>query len=107
DQRVFRALEQVAHDLAVHLDVFDVKNGFIAHMAFTRSGISIMNAEPLPSPLSTQMRPPCISTNFRLIDRPRPVPPYSLAMVASVCLNSVNRLSILSGGMPMPVSVTL
>ena len=66
-----------------------------------------MNAEPLPSSLSIQMRPPCISTNFLLIDRPRPVPPYSLAMVASVCLNSVNRLPILSGGMPMPVSATL
>ena len=32
------------------------------------------------------------------MDSPRPVPPYSLAMVASVCLNSVKRLSILSGG---------
>ena len=66
-----------------------------------------MKVEPLPSSLSTQIRPPCISTNFLLMDRPRPVPPYSLAMVASVCLNSANTVSILSGGMPMPVSATL
>ena len=57
-----------------------------------------MNADPLPISLSTQMRPPCISMNFLVIDRPRPVPPYSEAMVASVCLNSVNRLPIVPAG---------
>jgi hypothetical protein len=31
-----------------------------------------MNLEPLPTSLSTQIRPPCISMNFLLIESPRP-----------------------------------
>ena len=30
----------------------------------TRSGIAKKNVDPAPTSLSTQMRPPCISTNF-------------------------------------------
>jgi hypothetical protein len=52
-----------------------------------------MKVEPLQGSLSTQIRPPCISTNFFVIERPRPEPPYSDAIVASVCLNSVKRLA--------------
>ena len=52
------------------------------------------------------MRPPCISTNFLVMMSPSPVPPNSLAMVASPCWNSANTVSILSGGMPIPVSAT-
>src|SRR4029453_12192401 len=110
DQPVRRALEQRAHDLAVHLVVLDVEDGLRAHAgapSLTRNGISKMNDQPFPSSLSTQIRPPSISTNFLLMRRPRPVPPYSDAMVASVCLNSVKRLAILSGGMPIPLSETL
>src|SRR6185436_17810723 len=103
DELVLRAPEEVAHDLAVHLVVLDVEDGLHAP---TLTGTSKMKVEPLPGALSTQMRPPCISTNFLVIDSPRPVPPYSEAMVASVCLNSVNRPAIFSGWMPMPVSAT-
>src|SRR5438132_14207524 len=33
-----------------------------------------LNVEPLPASLSTQMRPPCSSTNFLASVSPRPVP---------------------------------
>jgi hypothetical protein len=40
--------------------------------------------DPLPSSLSTQMRPPCSSTNFFVMLSPSPVPPNSLAIVGSL-----------------------
>src|SRR6266853_6573140 len=109
DQLVRRALEQVAHDLAVQLVVFDIQDGLRVHAAArsrARRGISKIKVEPVPSSLSTQIRPPCISMNFLLMLRPRPVPPCSLAMVASLCLNSKNTESSWLGAIPIPVSAT-
>jgi len=40
----------------------------------TLIGTVKLNVEPLPSSLSTQILPPCISTNFRASVSPRPVP---------------------------------
>jgi hypothetical protein len=39
------------------------------------------NVDPFPGSLSTQIRPPCSSTNFLVMLSPRPVPPNSLATV--------------------------
>ncbi len=78
DQAVGRAAEQVPDDLAVELVVLDVQDGLHAAASFaTRTGIEKKNVEPLPGTLSTQIRPPCSSTSFLVIDRPSPVPPKS------------------------------
>ena len=37
-------------------------------------GMVNVNVEPLPGSLSSQMRPPCNSTNLRVSASPRPVP---------------------------------
>ena len=65
-----------------------------------------MKVEPSPGLLSTVMSPPIIRQKCRLMARPRPVPPYLLAVVEEACENSWNSLPICSGVMPMPVSVT-
>src|SRR5205085_10261933 len=94
DQLIRRALEEVTHDFAVHRVVLCVEDGLCAHgcastltaagpapfmpaLVAIRSGISKMKVEPLPSSLTAQMRPPCISINFLLMESPSPVPPYS------------------------------
>ena len=50
----------------------------------TRNGIVKEKVDPWPSSLSPQMRPPCSSTNFFVMLNPRPVPPNSRAIVASL-----------------------
>lgn len=37
---------------------------------------------------------------------PKPVPPYRLAVEMSICENDLNSLGSLSGGIPIPVSLT-
>src|SRR5262249_51870362 len=109
DQPVRCALQEVADQPPVHLVVLDVQDGLLAHAtlpASMRSGIVKRNVDPLPSSLSTQIRPPCISTNFLAMLRPSPVPPNSRAIVASACWNSAKSPSIRSLGMPIPVSAT-
>src|SRR5205823_14587764 len=95
DQPVRSAADELTHDFPVVLVVFDVKNCLIAHWCtpvpsaahapspFVRSGTAKKNVQPLPISLSTQMRPPCISTNFFVMLRPSPVPPNSRVTVAS------------------------
>ena len=63
------------------------------------------NVLPLPSSLSTQIRPPCSSTSRFDSARPRPVPSRCSAP-ASVCWNSSKMRSWSSGAMPGPVSAT-
>jgi hypothetical protein len=41
------------------------------------------------------------------MDRPRPVPPYLRLVEPSACWNASKMTFCLSGGMPMPVSLTL
>src|SRR5262249_22058738 len=109
DQPVGGASQQIADDLPVELIVLDVEDRLRAHSALPpgrRSGTEKKKVEPFPGLLSTQIRPPCISTNFRVMLSPSPVPPNSLVMVASPCRNSVKRPSILSWAIPMPVSAT-
>ena len=61
---------------------------------------------PTPAWLSTQIRPPIISTSRLLIASPRPVPPNLRVVEASAWLNAWNRRAICSGVIPMPVSRT-
>ncbi len=42
----------------------------------------------------------------RLIERPRPVPPYLRLVVPSACWKASKMMRCLSEGMPMPVSET-
>ena len=56
--------------------------------------------------LSTLISPPCISTMFLLMARPSPVPPYCCAILLSACWNGLNKLSIASSDIPIPVSCT-
>ncbi|MCY2926474.1 MAG: hypothetical protein NT031_13740 [Planctomycetota bacterium] len=47
------------------------------------SGTSTVKVLPLPNVLCAQMRPPIISTSFRLIASPSPVPPNLRVVDAS------------------------
>ena len=54
----------------------------------------------------TRISPPSRRAISRLIERPRPVPPYLRAVVPSACWNASKISRSLSSGMPMPVSIT-
>ena len=56
--------------------------------------------------LSTQMRPPIISTSCEAMVNPRPVPPYLRVVNDSACVNAANTAACRSLGIPMPVSLT-
>ena len=64
------------------------------------------NVLPSSGSLSTQIRPPISSTSVDEIARPRPVPPNWRVVEPSACLNGSKIACCLSGGMPMPVSLT-
>ena len=61
---------------------------------------------PAPTVLSTQIRPPIMPTSCREMARPRPVPPYFLAVEVSACEKAWKSLPICSCVNPMPVSAT-
>ena len=65
-----------------------------------------MNVLPSPGVLSTRISPPSSRAISRLIERPRPVPPYLRLVVPSACWNASKISCCLSFGMPMPVSRT-
>src|SRR5262245_191020 len=54
----------------------------------TPPGKRTVNTEPLPGLLATVMSPPIMRQKCRLMARPRPVPPYLLAVVEEACENS-------------------
>ena len=66
-----------------------------------------MKVLPSPGSLASVISPPSRSTRSRLIESPRPVPPYWRAVVPSAWANASNIVLCRSGSMPMPVSVTL
>ncbi len=66
-----------------------------------------MKVEPLPSSLSAWISPPSSRAISRLIDSPRPVPPYLRLVVPSACRNGSKISRSLSPGMPIPVSDTV
>ena len=65
-----------------------------------------VNVEPWPSALDTWISPPSRRAISRLIDRPSPVPPKRRLIEPSACWNASKMRRSLSGGMPMPVSIT-
>src|SRR5438067_13346079 len=69
ERRIALHLQHVADELQVLLVVFDDQDD-----AHCWEGIVNVNVEPWPGSLSTQMRPPCSSTNFLVSARPSPVP---------------------------------
>src|SRR5437773_7133576 len=107
-QLVGRPAQQLSHDLPVVLVVLDVEHPQAAHAPPPSAckGTVKKKVDPLPSSLSTQIRPPCISTSRFVMLSPRPVPPNSRVIAASTWRNSANTFSTSSLGMPMPVSLT-
>src|SRR5215470_11250533 len=83
-------LEHVAHELAVLLVVFDDKDQFASHypspLMFV--GSVKVKVEPLPTSLSTQIFPPCSSTNFLAKVSPSPVPSILCVESEPTCRNS-------------------
>ena len=61
---------------------------------------------PLPGMLFTVSSPPNRRVISRLMERPRPVPPYLRLVVPSACWNASKIRRCFSSGMPMPVSST-
>ena len=65
-----------------------------------------MKALPSPSALWTRSSPPSSRVSSRLIDSPRPVPPYRRLVVPSACWKASKTSACLSAAIPMPVSAT-
>jgi hypothetical protein len=67
-----------------------------------------VNQKVLPTPgvLSAPASPPIMRAIFRVIAKPRPVPPYLRAIELSACSKLLNKRDMASGAMPIPVSET-
>ncbi len=61
---------------------------------------------PMPTWLSSQILPACISTRCFVIDSPSPVPSRVPRVVGSNCENLSKTRSSSDGAMPIPVSAT-
>src|SRR5215468_12544526 len=70
------------------------------------SGKLKLKVEPLPTSLSTQIFPPCSSTNFLAKVSPSPVPSILCVESEPTCRNSSKIFGWSSGEMPIPVSLT-
>ena len=66
-----------------------------------------MNVLPSPGVLVRPISPPSSRTSSRLIDSPRPVPPYWRAVVPSAWANASKMRAASPRAMPMPVSLML
>ena len=66
-----------------------------------------VNVLPTPGIDESLISPPSRLASSRLIARPRPVPPYLRDVPASACWNASKMIFCFSGGMPMPLSVTV
>src|SRR5438034_4990760 len=107
-QPVGRPAQQLPDDLPVVLVVLDVEHRPLVHPRPPSAcrGTVKKKVDPLPSSLSTQMRPPCSSTRRFVMLSPSPVPPSSRVIAASTWRNSAKTFSTSSLGMPIPVSLT-
>ncbi len=65
-----------------------------------------VNVLPLPGVECTRISPPSRRAISRLIERPRPVPPYLRDVVPSACWNASKISRSLSSGIPIPLSMT-
>ena len=66
-----------------------------------------VNLDPSPYVESTTILPPIISTNDLVIASPSPVPSIVVFLSSSNLLNLVNKVSICSFFIPLPVSLTV
>ena len=66
----------------------------------------MVNVLPFPVSLSTRTSPPSRRASSRLMERPRPVPPYLRLVVPSACWKASKMSYCLSLAIPMPVSST-
>src|SRR4029077_598633 len=98
-------VQDVAEELHVPLVVLDHEDPLAGHRQTDPAGSVNTKVLPLPSSLSTQMRPPCSSTNRFESASPRPVP-SRCSMPVSVCWNSSKIRLWSSGARPGPVSAT-
>ena len=73
--RLHRPTVIIGNAIVIGLGALILLEGLDRQPAAFAIGTVNLNAEPRPSSLSTQMRPPCPSTMWRAIDSPRPVPP--------------------------------
>ena len=105
ERAVARGLEHVAEQPHVPLVVLHDEDLRARHRSTGLSGRVNSNVLPLPTSLSHQIRPPCISTKRFDSASPRPVPSRCLAP-ASVCWNSSKIRSRSSAAMPGPLSAT-
>ena len=64
-----------------------------------------MNVLPEPTSLINSIEPPNRSASPRLIDNPRPVPPYLRLVEPSACWNASKMIFCLSLEIPIPVSL--
>src|SRR5262249_4436985 len=101
-------LEHVPDELLVLFVVFDDKDQFASHYPspLTFVGSVKVKVEPLPTSLSTQILPPCNSTNFFASVNPRPVPSLFRASAVPTWRNSSKTFAWSSGEIPIPVSLT-
>ena len=65
-----------------------------------------MKVEPFSGALISSIVPSIAATSMVVIDKPKPVPPYFLAIEESAWVNFSKIIFWFYGSMPMPVSVT-
>src|SRR5712671_6314621 len=65
----------------------------------------MVKEDPWPGSLFTWISPPSRRVISRLMERPRPVPPYLRLVVPSACWKASKMIFCLLRGMPMPVSI--
>jgi hypothetical protein len=80
------------------------KRGAFATDGMKLSGRYKVKVLPRPGVLCTVSSPPSRRVISRLIESPRPVPPYLRLVVPSACWNASKMMRCFSSGMPMPVS---
>ena len=79
---------------------------FMAFACSVNNGKVNLKSLPLPCSLSTQILPPCFSTNSLQSINPSPVPvSFSVPFVERTC-DILNSFARLSGGIPIPLSET-
>ena len=72
--------------------------GGSAVASLNEAGMRMVKVEPSPGVLSTETSPPIIWQIFRVIARPRPVPPYLRVVEASAWVKAWNSRPTCSGG---------
>ena len=77
-----------------------------AGAAAGRSGSDSRKLAPEPGVPEATRSPPISRASWRLMAKPRPVPPWVRAMLASLWSNGVNSRAIWSSSRPGPVSRT-